>query len=129
MALTDKQRKMADYIIGTRATAPANVADQHPELFDAWKNGETVAAGDRRSYAGMTYEAVQSHTTQADWRPDATPALWKRVYEGEWPGWVQPTGAHDAYAAGAKVTHGGKRWTSDVDSNVWEPGVYGWTEF
>ena len=37
-------------------------------------------------------------------------------------------GAHDAYNAGDKVSHGGKHWTSTVDSNVWEPGVYGWTE-
>ena len=28
-----------------------------------------------------------------------------------------------------KVSHNGKYWTSDVDSNVWEPGVYGWTEY
>ena len=29
----------------------------------------------------------------------------------------------------ASVTsHNGKHWTSDADGNVWEPGVYGWTE-
>ena len=22
----------------------------------------------------------------------------------------------------------GKTWVSDIDNNVWEPGVYGWTE-
>lgn len=40
--------------------------------------------------------------------------------------WVQPTGAHDAYALGAVVSHNGKVWVSTVDSNVWEPGGYGW---
>ena len=40
----------------------------------------------------------------------------------------QPTGAQDAYAKGAKVSHNGKHWISDVDNNVWEPGVYGWSE-
>ena len=44
-----------------------------------------------------------------------------------YPSWVQPAGAHDAYLAGAIVTHAGQTWTSDVDGNVWEPGVYGWT--
>ena len=39
---------------------------------------------------------------------------------------VQPIGAVDAYAAGAKVAHNGQRWISTVDANVWEPGVYGW---
>lgn len=48
--------------------------------------------------------------------------------EDEYPEWVQPTGAHDAYEQGAKVSHNGKKWTSDVSANVWEPGVYGWTE-
>lgn len=41
---------------------------------------------------------------------------------------AQPIGAHDAYSAGAKVSHSEKKWTSDLDNNVWEPGVYGWTE-
>jgi len=43
------------------------------------------------------------------------------------PDWVQPTGAHDAYQSGDRVTHAGQQWTSTVDSNTWEPGVYGWT--
>lgn len=37
-------------------------------------------------------------------------------------------GAYNAYEQGAKVSHNGKKWTSDVANNVWEPGVYGWTE-
>lgn len=47
----------------------------------------------------------------------------------EFPDWVQPLGAHDAYSKGAKVSHNGEKWTSDVDGNVWEPGVYGWTKY
>lgn len=35
----------------------------------------------------------------------------------------------EAYSKGAKVSHNGKKWTSDSDGNVWEPGVYGWTEY
>lgn len=50
------------------------------------------------------------------------------VPSDEYPEWKQPAGAHDAYAQGAKVSHKGKKWTSDVGGNVWEPGVYGWTE-
>ena len=44
------------------------------------------------------------------------------------PEWSQPLGAHDAYSKGAKVSHNGKHWISDLDANVWEPGQYGWTE-
>ena len=45
------------------------------------------------------------------------------------PEWVQPTGAHDAYNIGDKVTYGGQVWTSLIDSNVWSPTSYpaGWS--
>lgn len=47
-----------------------------PSLFTPWKPGEAVNVGDRRYYAPRLYKAVQAHTTQADWTPDVTPALW-----------------------------------------------------
>lgn len=56
---------------------------------------------------------------------DATAALMQDAHEDGQP-WVQPTGAHDAYPLGTKVTHNGKTWTSATAANVWEPGVYGW---
>lgn len=42
--------------------------------------------------------------------------------------WVQPSGVHDAYSVGDRVTHNGKTWESTTDGNVWEPGVYGWDD-
>lgn len=98
------------------------------ELFPPWSVGKSYATGDRVQYEGTLYKCVQGHTSQADWTPPATPALWTAVSLDEYPAWVQPTGAHDAYSKGDKVTHSGKRWTSDADNNTWEPGVYGWTE-
>ena len=47
-----------------------------PSLFTPWKPGEAVNVGDRRYYATRLYKVVQAHTTQADWTPDVTPALW-----------------------------------------------------
>ena len=46
--------------------------------------------------------------------------------EGEPAAWVQPTGAHDAYAFNDRVTYGGQTWRSTIDANVWAPGVHGW---
>ena len=97
------------------------------ELFPLWKL-IAYSVGDRVQYNGTLYKCVQAHTAQSDWTPDATPALWVIVTVEEWPEWVQPTGAQDAYAKDSKVTHNGERWISNVDANVWEPGVYGWTK-
>lgn len=46
----------------------------------------------------------------------------------EYPQWVQPTGAHDAYKIGDKVTFNGQRYTSKINGNVWSPTGYpaGW---
>ena len=98
------------------------------ELLPPWSVGKSYATGDRVQHEGTLYKCVQGHTSQADWTPPATPALWTAVSIDEYPAWVQPTGAHDAYSKGDKVTHSGKHWASDVDNNTWEPGVYGWTE-
>ena len=87
-------------------------------------------AGERVSYNDEYYRCIQNHTSQADWAPDVAVSLWVKIPDPseEWPEWVQPQGYHDAYGAGDKVGHNGKHWISDVDGNVWEPGVYGWTE-
>ena len=98
------------------------------ELFPAWATDTAYAVGNRVQYNGVLYKCVQAHTSQADWMPDATPALWVIVSVEEWPEWIQPTGAHDAYDKDAKVSHNGKHWKNTIDANVYEPGVYGWEE-
>lgn len=98
------------------------------DLFEPWESGKTYATDDRVKYEEQLYRCVQGHTAQDNWTPDATPALWTRVSVEEWPEWVQPTGAQDAYNKGDKVSHNDKHWTSDYDANIWEPGVFGWTE-
>lgn len=97
------------------------------ELFPTWEL-ISYSVGDRVQYNGTLYKCIQAHTAQSDWAPDTTPALWVVVSIEEWPEWIQPTGAQDAYAKDSKVTHNGKKWISSYDANVWEPGVYGWEE-
>lgn len=98
------------------------------ELFPKWTYLKAFIAGERVQHKGILYKCIQPHTSQEDWAPDVTPALWVRVSVEEWPEWIQPQGSADAYMAGNKVAHNNKHWTSDIDNNVWEPGVYGWTE-
>jgi len=97
-------------------------------LFVPWQNGTAYAVADRVKYNDVLYRCVQAHTSQSDWTPDITPALWTVVSIDEWPEWVQPQGSHDAYQTGDKVSHAGKHWVSTTDANIWEPGVYGWDE-
>lgn len=114
-----------------------NQAESVTNLFPLWspdsmhyhaEDKEKGIPADRVQYDGLLYRCVQSHISQPDWIPPLVPALWVRTSTEEWPEWVQPTGAHDAYGFGAHVSHNGKHWESDMDANVFEPGVAGWHE-
>lgn len=50
--------------------------------------------------------------------------------EEEYPEYVQPTGAHDAYKIGDKITYNGKKYICKLDNCVWNPDEYpaGWQE-
>lgn len=100
------------------------------ELFPVWKEDGAYQTGDRVRYSDTLYKCLQDHTAQADWKPSEAVSLWVRVDDPsiEFPAWIQPVGAVDAYPKGAKVSHNEKHWISDVDNNVWEPSVYGWSE-
>lgn len=92
--------------------------------------GEIVKSGLNKDGEPQLYQVLQAHTSQEDWLPKDTPSLYKAIgfTESEIPIWTQPLGATDAYALGDKVAHNDKVWISDVDANIWEPGVYGWSE-
>ena len=53
-----------------------NTALQHKGLFEVWRAGAECAAGSIRQYGEKLYKCLQAHTSQSDWIPDATPALW-----------------------------------------------------
>jgi hypothetical protein len=106
---------------------------QGAQVAEKWAPGLLYAAGEVVAYKGQLYKCTQVHTSQSDWTPEAAPALWAMLGLSEddpstVPAWVQPLGAHDAYSKGAKVQHAGKTWTSTIDGNTWEPGIYGWEE-
>ena len=99
------------------------------EMFPRWGEGIDVTTGERYAHNGILYACVQSHTTQASWTPDITPALWRVVSVEEFPEWRQPTGATDAYNKDDKVTYNGIHYISNVDANIWQPEVYGWEKY
>ena len=123
-------RKLRKMIEKTAVTLTDSEAFDVAELFPMWKTDTAYQTGDRVQYDGKLYKCLQAHTSQADWIPTEAVSLWVEVADPsiEYPEWVQPVGATDAYAKNSKVSHNEKHWISDVDNNVWEPGVYGWTE-
>lgn len=102
------------------------------ELFPMWAADVGYTVDERIRYGDKLYRCVQAHTSQADWTPPSTPALWTEVAKpGEIPVWRQPTGAQDAYMTGDKVWYPEKGTTvyvSTIDNNVWSPDAYpaGW---
>jgi hypothetical protein len=105
-----------------------------PDLYEPWAEGKEyapgkiVTCGTDDNGDTVLYTVLQAHTSAENWPPGDTPALYKRVgfTDSGVPLWVQPLGAVDAYDKGDTVSHNGFIWVSDVDGNVWEPGVYGW---
>ena len=104
------------------------------ELFPYWEADVPYEAGVRLRYRedGNLYKVVQAHTSQADWTPDITKALYVNVAEPNTiPVWVQPIGGQDAYMTGDQVhypTENDPVYESTIDNNVWSPEAYpaGW---
>lgn len=97
--------------------------------FPFWNgNGVAYKTGDILQYNDKVYRVLQNHTSQNDWTPSAAVSLFVEIQTEEIPDWVQPSSVNP-YMKGDKVKHLGKVWISDIDNNVWEPSVYGWTEY
>lgn len=107
-------------------TTAVRMKEKYPE----WKNGVSYTIDTRRMYKGNFYKCITSHTSQADWTPDTAVSLWVRIDDPsiEYPEWRQPTGAHDAYAVGTKVTYNNKKWINTYEFNIYPPDTYGWVE-
>ena len=106
---------------------------------------DAYQVGDKVSYNGHIYECILANNV---WAPDAYPPGWKLLdeevvepepepgtdpeepSEDEYPAFVQPTGAHDAYKKGDRVSYNGKNYESLINGNAYAPDVYpaGWKE-
>ena len=99
---------------GDQWVAPTGAHDAYPQGAEVEHDG--------KRWIGLTPVNVWAPGTSG-WRevtePDAGP-----------PEWVQPTGAHDAYMTGDRVTYQGVAYESLIDGNVWSPADYptGWKD-
>ena len=87
MSYLSSAQKLRPVIEAAMDKVDDNTALEAPQLSKNWAAGETVKPGDRRYYAPTQklYKVRdgQGHTTQADWTPDITPALWAVVSKGQ----------------------------------------------
>ena len=101
-------------------------------LFRAYEVGKHYYKDDYFVYGlnavgdPQLYRVEQEHTSQADWKPGETPALYTAVGldDSGHPVWAKPTGAHDAYDYGDIVNYNGVLYRSEMDGNVYSPDEY-----
>ena len=109
---------------------PDDEAAYAPMMFERWAPGVEYKVGFRVCHNDRLYKTLQTHISHDGWEPDKAVSLFAEVLIPDpsvIPEWVQP-GSTNAYMKGDKVKHNGKVWVSDVDNNIWEPGVFGWRE-
>jgi hypothetical protein len=105
---------------------------ERPDAFPAWDVNWRGKSGAIVQDEGSLYRSIYDITDAVgNTKPSTAPSMWTKIgnpLDG-WPEWFQPIGTHDAYPVGAKVSYNGKHWVnSHGDGNIWEPGVYVWTE-
>lgn len=130
MRAIERARKLRKIIEDLAETMTDEDALNSTELFPAWQADNEYTLNDRVRYNGVLFKCLQSHTSQEAWIPTDAPSLWAKVLipdPEDIPEWEQP-GSTNPYMKGDKVRHNNKIWVSDIDNNVWEPGVYGWSE-
>lgn len=109
-------------------------------IYPTWEVDTAYTEGDVVNYDNNLYKVVQSHTSQADWKPTDTPAIYTpylnvnvETDEGNVEiisDFTQPTGAQDAYSLGDLVLYKGSTYESAIANNVYSPEAYpqGWTK-
>lgn len=113
---TERARALRPYIIKASASLSDADALNAKELYNEWKAGLTVEAGDRLRYGGKLYRvnAGKGHTTQTGWEPDKVPALFTVIDETH-------AGTHDnpiPASRGMEYTYG-LYYTDPEDGNLY----------
>lgn len=128
--MIERARQLRKRVESLAETLDDDNALKSVELFPTWKADMQYNIGDRVRYDNVLYKCLIAHISQAGWIPTDAASLWARVLIPDpevIPDWVQPESTNP-YMKGDKVRHNGKVWVSDIDNNVWEPSVYGWSE-
>lgn len=115
-----KWNELVEFTKKARATADDQTALTAKDLYPAWAAGLTVAVGDRYQYNEKLYKVIQAHTTQADWTPNITPAMWT-VIDIEHAGTIEdpiPWAVNMECYEGKYYTFGGVLYKCIRDSGI-----------
>lgn len=109
-AITEEQKKELDNLARTNANAENSYASLQVQVNNIYTEIDSIKS--RLNALERTEEPTEPSETE------------------EYPEYVQPTGAHDAYKVGDKITYNGKKYICKMDGCVWNPDTYpaGWEE-
>lgn len=98
-------------------TADDEIVLENSKYLERYEEDKEYKINDLFVLGGKVFRVIQDHTSQADWNPFETPALYQDLSsvideEGNEvvSDWKQPTGGHDLYEQGNKVIYEDKTW-------------------
>ena len=107
-AITEEQKTELDNLARTNANAENSYASLQVQVNNIYTELDTIKS---RLNA---LEGTEESTEPVE----------------EYPEYKEPTGQHDAYNTGDKITYNGKKYVCKMDGCVWNPDTYlaGWEE-
>lgn len=81
MSLLEEARAFRKAIDNVSAVADDNTAAKNKIVYLEWVADTAYVVGDKRREDNLLYKCRQAHTSQTDWKPSVTPALWEVINE------------------------------------------------
>ena len=120
--ITEEQKTELEELARTNANAENSYAPIQEQIDKAFSQISELKATMEANAIGMSAlkDAVEKLGAKIESPVEPT--------KEEYPEYIQPTGAHDCYNTGSKITYKGEKYTCLVDGCVWSPEEYpqGW---
>ena len=112
-AITEEEKTELDELARENAVVENSYASLKEQVENIYSELDSIKS--RLASLESTEEGSETEPTEPT-EPD------------EYPPYKQPTGAHDCYNTGAKITFKGEKYTCLIDGCVWSPEEYpaGW---
>lgn len=114
--ITEEQKTELDELARTNANAENSYAPLQEQINNIYNELAQI-----KSQLNTLLENPEEGTEEPAEPPQTT---------DEYPEYVQPTGAHDCYNTGDKISFNGKKYVCKINGCVWDPDTYpaGWEE-